>query len=411
MAKMQKAPKGLRLHIGLFGRRNVGKSSILNALTRQQVSIVSAQAGTTTDPVEKAMEFLPLGPVLFIDTAGLDDDGDLGLLRVERSRRILQRCELGIIISDGTWGQFEQQLLNELIERKIPGIAVFNKNDLQQASSSTIQQLQRQNCTVVQTSALEGTGLLSLRQAILDSVPESFYKNRPILSDLLAPGDTAILVIPIDKEAPRGRIILPQVQALRDLLDHNINSMVVTDKGLAAGLANLKKPPALVVTDSQAFQKVASLTPDNIALTSFSILFARLKGDLKTLVQGSLAISTLQPGDRVLVAETCSHHPIEGDIGREKIPRLIQNFTGAALHFDTVQGHDFGPNLKDYKLVIHCGGCVHNRREMLTRILRCQEAGVPITNYGLSIAYALGIFPRALASFAELQAVLQQARP
>lgn len=408
MARIQKTPKGLRLHIGLFGRRNVGKSSILNAMTRQKVSIVSAQAGTTTDPVEKAMEFLPLGPVLFIDTAGIDDEGALGQLRVERSRQVLDRTELAIIVSDGLWTNFEQNLLAEFQQRKVAVVVVFNKNDLRSPDPQVLADLQKQEIPVLQTSMLKAEAVQDLRQAILESVPESFYQDRPILSDLLQSGDTVVFVIPIDKEAPKGRIILPQVQALRDLLDHDINCLVVTDQGLKAGLENLKKPPALVVTDSQAFQKVADITPPEIAMTSFSILFARLKGDLTSLFKGSLAIAKLQQNDRVLVAETCSHHPIEGDIGREKIPRLLQQKIAATLQFDTVQGHDFAKNLQDYKLVIHCGGCVNNRREMLSRILRCNDAGVPISNYGLTIAYTLDILPRALAPFPELQSLLEQ---
>lgn len=405
---MQRAPKGFRLHIGLFGRRNVGKSSLLNAITRQQVSIVSAQAGTTTDPVEKPMEFLPLGPVLFIDTAGLDDSGDLGSLRVERSRKVLDRTELAIVISDGVWGDFEHNLVRELQARSLPIIAVFNKQDQHLHDQALLRSLTQQGLRVVQSSALQGQGILDLREAILHSVPASHYQNRPILADLVPQEGTVILVVPIDKEAPKGRIILPQVQVIRELLDHEQRCMVVTEKGLPGALASLKNLPSIVVTDSQAFAQVAAQTPEDVPLTSFSILFARLKGDLFSLVQGSLAIGSLRAGDQVLVAEACSHHPIEGDIGREKIPRLLQPFGDGALTFTTVQGHDFPENLSDFALVVHCGGCVHNRQEMLTRIARCQHAGVPITNYGLSIAYALGILPRVLAPFTELAALLHE---
>ncbi|MEI6393729.1 MAG: [FeFe] hydrogenase H-cluster maturation GTPase HydF [Verrucomicrobiota bacterium] len=398
------APKGLRLHIALFGRRNVGKSSLLNALTRQQVSIVSPVPGTTTDPVEKPMELLPLGPVLFIDTAGIDDEGVLGALRVAKTRKVLDRADIAILVAEaGSWGRFEDEILEELQTRKIPAIAVFNKADLAPSASSTgsdlLVRMANQKIRLVRTSALAGQGIADLRQALLDSAPPDFIDNPAILGDLVGPGEMAVLVVPIDKEAPKGRLILPQVQAIRDLLDSDAFCLVVKERELRTALDRLSVPPKLVVTDSQAFLKVAADTPRTVPLTSFSILMARFKGDLLTQVQGALAIDRLRNGDRVLVAEACSHHPIGEDIGRVKIPRWLTQYVGGKLDVHHVQGRDFPDDLSPYKLVIHCGACVWNRREMLSRILRCRQANVPITNYGLTIAYSLGIFERALEPF------------
>ncbi len=394
------APKGLRLHIGIFGRRNVGKSSLLNALTRQQVSIVSDVAGTTTDPVEKPMELLPLGPVLFIDTAGIDDTGALGELRVERTRNVIERTDVALLVaSEGSFGDFEEQLLRELEARGMPVIVVFNKIDQAQPGSALVSRLAARQVRVVETTASTGEGILQLREALIRSAPEEFINAPTILSDLVSPGELAVLVVPIDKEAPKGRLILPQVQSIRDLLDHDACCLVVKERELRQALGRLNHPPALVVTDSQAFLKVAGDTPATIPMTSFSILFARFKGDLNELVRGTLAIPQLKPGDRVLVAEACSHHPIGEDIGRVKIPRWLTQLVGGKIEFTTVQGHDFPADLSPFALVIHCGACMGNRREMLSRILACRKAGVPISNYGLTIAYSLGIFERALQPF------------
>ena len=407
----QTTPKGFRLHIGLFGRRNVGKSSLLNAITRQYVSIVSEFAGTTTDPVEKPMELLPLGPVLFIDTAGIDDTGALGELRIEKTRQVLNRTDLGVIISEADiWGDFEEKLLVELRARKIPVIAVFNKSDLAVPSGEILDRLALEKIPVVKTSAVSGKGILDFRQALLDTAPSEFVNNPKILGDLVGAGEMAVLVVPIDKEAPKGRLILPQVQAIRDLLDSDASCIVVKERELRPVLEGLKKPPKLVVTDSQTFLKVAADTPREVPLTSFSILFARFKGDLSGLVLGTLAIDRLKPGDRILIAEACSHHPIAEDIGRVKIPRWLTQYVGGKLDFDTVQGHDFPNDLSPYRLVIHCGACMMNRREMLTRLLHCRQAGVPMTNYGLTIAYSLGIFERALEPFPAAREVYQKKR-
>ncbi|MBN2342889.1 MAG: [FeFe] hydrogenase H-cluster maturation GTPase HydF [Deltaproteobacteria bacterium] len=395
--------KGFRLHIGLFGRRNVGKSSLLNAMTKQGASIVSDVAGTTTDPVEKPMEFLPLGPVLFIDTAGIDDEGALGEQRVQKTRRALDRTDLGVIVTDGRWTGFEQELLERFSGDGVPVVVVFNKIDVSPPDDQLIEKIAQQKIPVVRTAASRGDGILEVREALLEVAPEDYLGNIPIVSDLVQPGQTAVLVVPIDKEAPKGRLILPQVQTIRDLLDNDGAAMVVKERELRHVLSNFNTPPALIVTDSQAFLKVAADTPPEIPMTSFSILFSRFKGDLKLQVQGALAVESLRPGDKVLVAEACSHHPIGEDIGRVKIPRWLMQYVGGELDFHTVQGHDFPDDLSSYKLVIHCGGCMFNRRAMLSRLHKCITAGVPITNYGLVIAYSLGIFKRALAPFPEVR--------
>ena len=395
-----KAPKSFRLHIGLFGRRNVGKSSILNALTSQKVSIVSDVAGTTTDPVEKPMELLPLGPVLFIDTAGIDDTGALGEKRIRKTWAALDRTDLGIIVSTGQdWGTFEEQLLHELKDRAIPVIVVFNKSDLYGSRTCITNSFSNNKIPFVETAAINGKGVPELRQTILKSAPEDFINRPDIVSDLVGPGEAAMLVVPIDKEAPKGRLILPQVQSIRDLLDGDSFCIVVKERELREALSRFNKPPKLVVTDSQAFLKVAADTPPEIPLTSFSILFARYQGDLPEMVKGAMSIDRLKAGNKVLIAEACSHHPIGEDIGTVKIPRWLTQYVGGKLQIDHSRGHDFPSNISDYKLIIHCGACMWNRREMLSRLIKARQANVPLTNYGLTIAYSLGIFERALQPF------------
>jgi [FeFe] hydrogenase H-cluster maturation GTPase HydF len=388
------------LHIGIFGRRNVGKSSLLNALTRQQVSIVSPEPGTTTDPVEKPMELLPLGPVLFIDTAGLDDVGALGALRVERTMKVLDRTELAILVlAEEGLGSLEIALLDAFEQRKIPVLPVLNKSDVAKPTDVTLDRLLHRGLKPVIASAARGEGMAEIREALVDLAPDEYLNAPTILSDLVPPGECAVLVVPVDKEAPKGRLILPQSQAIRDLLDDDAYALVVKERELREALDRLKRKPALVVTDSQAFLKVAADTPPDVPLTSFSILFARQKGDLLQFARGALAIDSLKPGDRIAMAEACSHHPIGEDIGRVKIPRWLGQYVGGALSVDQVQGRDFLADPKDYKLVIHCGSCMLNRREVLSRIFACNRAGVPITNYGMAIAYSLGIFERALQPF------------
>ena len=406
---MQPTPKSLRLHIGLFGRRNTGKSSLLNALVRQEVAIVSDVAGTTTDPVEKPMELLPLGPVLFIDTAGIDDAGALGALRVQKTRQVFDRTDVGVlVVGAGAWGDFEESLLAELQARKTPLIVAWNKSDLAPPNADVAAVLAQSHIPNVKTVALQGDGVLDLRRALIEAAPDEFLHAPPLAADLVPPGEMAVLVVPIDMEAPKGRLIQPQVQTIRDLLDGDAYCMVVKERELRDALQRLRRPPALVITDSQAFLKVAADTPPEVKLTSFSILMARQKGDLCELVRGALAIDTLRPGDRVLVAESCAHHPIGDDIGRVKIPRWLVQHVGGKLAFTTVQGHDFPVDLADYKLVVHCGSCMLNRREMLARLLRCRQAGVPMTNYGLTIAYTLGIFDRALEPFPDAMEVYRR---
>lgn len=395
-----RAPKSFRLHIGIFGRRNAGKSSIVNALTSQDVSIVSEIAGTTTDPVEKPMELLPLGPILFIDTAGIDDIGALGEKRVAKTMAVFDRTDLGVIISNySEWGDYEEKLMNELQTREIPFVVVFNKTDKFVKDATTESFLKDRNIKFVGTSVIQGKGISELRQLLLQSAPADFIDRPSILADLVGPGEAAVLVVPIDKEAPKGRLILPQVQSIRDLLDNDSFCVVTKERELRETLSRFNKPPKLVVTDSQAFLKVAADTPPEIPLTSFSILFARFQGDLTEMVNGAMAIDKLKSGDKILIAEACSHHPIGEDIGTVKIPRWLTQYVGGKLEIDHVRGHDFPNDISCYKLIIHCGACMWNRREMLSRILKARQTKVPITNYGLTIAYSLGIFERALQPF------------
>lgn len=393
---MQNTPKGLRLHIGIYGKRNVGKSSLLNCLTQQETSIVSETAGTTTDPVNKAMELLPIGPVLFIDTAGIDDMGSLGQQRIEKTKKALERTDIALIVCDSPqWGTFEQDLAKECQATNTPILAVFNKSDLYCKVQDFAINLPHVAVSTREPDICRNT----IRDALVPLLPEEYLQTPAIVGDLVAPGSLILLVVPIDLEAPRGRLILPQVQTIRDILDHDAIALVTKERELKATFDMLKSHPAMVVTDSQAFLKVDADTPLGIPLTSFSILFARIKGDLETFVKGAQTIDQLQSGDRILIAEACTHHQIGDDIGRTKIPRWITQYTGAKLHFEHVQGNDFPDDITPYKLVIHCGSCTFNRRHLITRILRCEAAGVAIANYGITIAKSLGILQRALSPF------------
>lgn len=407
---MQNTPKGMRIHIGIFGKRNVGKSSILNALTKQDISIVSDTAGTTTDPVEKSMELLPLGPVVFVDTAGIDDEGALGLQRVEKTKKVIDRIDLAIIVLDSRgFDNFEEKLIEEFKLRKTSFIIVVNKIDESDKSINLPDYQFINSVDIIKTSALNNIGINDLKQAIIKNVPDEFFTETSIASDLIPAGETAVLVVPIDLEAPKGRLILPQVQTIRDLLDNDSIVMVTKERELRKTLDNLKNPPALVITDSQAFLKVSADVPRNVKLTSFSILFARFKGELNEFVKGTTAIEKLQSGDKILICESCTHHAIGDDIGRVKIPRWITQYTGKKLEFEHYAGHDFPENIKDYALIIHCGACMTNRREILSRILKSKQANVPITNYGLTIAYSLGIFERALEPFESAKLIYEEA--
>lgn len=395
-----KTLKSMRLHIGIFGKTNVGKSSLLNRITNQDVSIVSNIAGTTTDVVEKTMELLPIGPVNFLDTAGINDSTALSSERIEKTMKIINRTDVAIVVCDYNGiDDYERNLIEQFNELKIPFMIFINKTDEKYPSDSIIEDLKNYTEHILLSSVkTDDLIVFKIKELLVKLLPEDFVNSPKIVGDLIPQGSTVILVIPIDKEAPKGRIILPQVQTLRDLLDNNCVSVVVKESELKSSMDNLKIAPSLVVTDSQAFKNVSEIVPENIPLTSFSILFARLKGDLNAFSQGAKSIEKLQDGDRVLILESCTHHAIEDDIGRVKIPNLLRKKTGKNLIIDNIAGHDF-PDISKYKLIIHCGACMTNRREVLSRILLASENNVPITNYGICISYCLGILPRALKIF------------
>ena len=397
-------PRGERTHIAVFGRTNVGKSSVVNALTGQEIAVVSPVRGTTTDPVYKAMELLPLGPVVLIDTAGLDDEGTLGELRKQKTRELIHRTDLALLVIDAMTGpdDFYRELLTELRQRNIPVVGVLNKvdalldADAGAALVDTKAQLGLPEC--VAFSALDGRGIPELKRSIVAALPLEEERFR-LVGDLVAPGDLVVLVVPIDKAAPKGRLILPQQQTIRDLLESDAIAVVTKEHELRATLERLGKKPRLVVTDSQVFLKVAADTPRDVPLTSFSILFARHKGDLNELVRGARAVDRLKDGDRVLIAEACTHHQQSDDIGTVKIPRWLRQATGKQLHIEHVSGYSYPPDLARYAMIVHCGACMLNRRAMLHRLGEAQAAGVPIVNYGVLIAYLHGVFPRAIELF------------
>ncbi len=395
-----KSLKSMRLHIGIFGKTNVGKSSLLNRITNQDVSIVSNIAGTTTDVVEKSMELLPIGPVNFLDTAGINDSTALSTERIEKTMKIINRTDVAVVVCDYNGvDDYEKSLIEKFKELDIPFMILVNKTDEKTPSIDVLEGLKAYTPNILLSSAKTDKELVfKFKEILVKLLPDDFVNSPKIVGDLIPQGSTVILVIPIDKEAPKGRIILPQVQTLRDLLDNNCVSVVVKESELKSAIENLKTPPSLVVTDSQAFKKVSEIVPESIPLTSFSILFARLKGDLKAFSNGAKAIDTLQDGDKVLILESCTHHAIDDDIGRVKIPNLLRKKTGKNLVIDNISGHDF-PDISKYKLIIHCGACMTNRREVLSRILIANQKNVPITNYGICISYCLGILPRALKIF------------
>lgn len=409
---MRETPKGLRLHIGIFGRRNVGKSSLMNALTGQQAAIVSSQPGTTTDPVEKAMELSPLGPVLFVDTAGLDDEGPVGELRAGRSLDVLARTDLALLVTgDGQFGQFEQTLADLLAEKNIPFVVVVNKTDLAPLSPAFEASLREKGLAVQGVSASDGSGLGGLKSLLIEKSPEQWFEEPRLLGDLVPPGGLAVLVVPIDLGAPKGRLILPQVQAIRDILDSDASCLVVKERELADALENLPRRPDIVVCDSQVVLKASADTPREIPLSTFSILMARFKGDLPALAAGAAAIDTLAPGDRVLIAEACTHHPLADDIGRVKIPRWINQYAGGGVEAVLASGKDYPEDLESFKVVIHCGGCVITRRHMLSRMHAAKAAGVPVTNYGVAISRLQGVLERALEPFPAALEAFRSAQP
>ncbi len=406
---MQDTPKANRLHIAIFGRRNAGKSSLINALTQQDIALVSAIPGTTTDPVFKAMEIQPLGPCMIIDTAGIDDVGELGELRTKKSRAVLNQTDLALLVIDPAAGisEFERELKEEIIARDIPVIGVLNKTDLGPVETN---QLEKElGLPLVPVSSRTREGIRLLKERIIQSAPAAFEEPH-IVGDLLSPGDICVLVVPIDLAAPKGRLILPQVQTIRDILDNDAIATIVKESGLREALAGLAQNPHLVITDSQAFRQVAAETPDDVLMTSFSILFARYKGDLLELVRGAKAIETLRPGDKVLIAEACTHHAQADDIGRVQIPRWLCQYVGGELDFQWSSGSGYPDNLAEFKLVVHCGACMINRRQMLHRIDMARENHVPIVNYGVLLAFVHGILDRALKPFPQARMAFRAER-
>ena len=393
-------PKGLRLHIGIFGRRNSGKSTLMNALIGQSVSIVSDQPGTTTDPVEKTFELAPLGPVVFIDTAGLDDEGVLGALRIEKTRQVLERVDVALVVVDtGGLTRTENELIATLREAKTPFAVVFNKADLTEPPAEQLSQLVADNIEAVSISAAEQSGIDRVKEALFRQAPENSIEEPRLVGDLIGPGDVVVLVVPIDLGAPKGRLILPQVQTLRDILDSDAVGLMVKERELSAALAQMTGKPKLVVCDSQVVNKVSADTPLDIRMTTFSILMARFKGDMIGLAEGAGAISRLKPGDRVLISESCSHHALADDIGRVKIPRWLRQYTGGHLDVEVRAGKDFPEDLSPYALIVQCGGCTQTRKQMMVRQYRAARQGVPMTNYGMAISVSQGVIERALECF------------
>lgn len=412
MAGMNETPSGERIHIGFFGRRNAGKSSVVNAVTGQDLAVVSDVKGTTTDPVTKAMEILPLGPVVIIDTPGFDDEGSLGELRVQRTRKILEKTDIAVLVVDTSEGfrKTDEELTGLFRERNIPFLIALNKSDLEgdteggsisEEEPGLLQKISGGCGGMVRVSARNGDGIDELRSRIAALKPQG--EEGHLVADKIKAGDLVILVVPIDKAAPKGRLILPQQQVIRDILDAGAAAMVVQDAGLADALAKLGDiRPAMVITDSQVFGKVDKMVPPEVPLTSFSILMARHKGLLDDAVRGVAAINGLKDGDRVLIAEGCTHHRQCGDIGTVKIPGWLSAFTGKELIYETASGTGYPDDLTPYALVVHCGGCMLNEREVKYRASRTTAQGIPITNYGTMIAYVHGILKRSLSIFPEL---------
>ncbi len=403
---MNQTPASERVHISFFGKRNAGKSSVINAVTGQDLAIVSSVRGTTTDPVYKTMELLPLGPVMIIDTPGIDDEGELGALRVRKSYQVLNKTDIAILVVDSTTGKGEEELalIHRFHKKGIPYLVVYNKIDL--LSGEEVRDLAMSvRPGEVLVSAADGMNIQELEEKIATLKPEDTHKY-PLIQDLIKPLDLVILVVPIDKAAPKGRLILPQQQTIRDILERGALSLVVRDTELKSTLDYFLSHgvcPKMVVTDSQAFARVSKDVPENITLTSFSILFSRYKGELETQLEGVAALSSIQDDDRILIAEGCTHHRQCGDIGTCKIPDWIRNYTGKKPVFEFTSGTEFPDDVSSYKMVVHCGGCMLNEREMKYRIACCRDQGVPITNYGLLIAQVTGILKRSLGPFPEMQ--------
>ena len=399
---LNNTPSAERVHIGIFGRRNAGKSSVINALTGQSLAIVSDVKGTTTDPVLKAMELLPLGPVVMIDTPGLDDEGELGALRIQKAYQVLNKTDIAVLVVDGTIGMTGEDcaILDRIKDKQIPYVVVMNKADLIEDRTFSAQNIPASLSSdhVIWVSAADKTNIHELKELIAALAPTEDNKLR-IVGDLIHPSDFVVLVVPIDKAAPKGRLILPQQQTIRDILEADATAIVVKEHELRETLDSLGKKPSLVITDSQVFAKVSADTPRDIPLTSISILFARYKGNLKTVVNGARTLDTLEDGDTILISEGCTHHRQCDDIGTVKLPRWIQNHTGRHLNFEFTSGTEFPLELGKYKLIVHCGGCTLNEREMKYRIKCAEDAGIPMTNYGTAIAYMQGILERSIEIF------------
>lgn len=403
MSGLDQTTKGMRVAIAFLGRRNAGKSSLINALVGFDLSIVSDVPGTTTDPVDKAVEINPLGPCLVIDTAGLDDVGELGKKRIERTKRVVKDADVGIIIvGDGRWTPYEEEILNELKAKEKPVVVALNKSDLYDYLEVE-ETLKDKGIDYVHTVATANQGIDELKERLRELKKIRKIEDPTIIGDLLKGGDMVVLVVPIDLGAPKGRLILPQVQTIRDVLDNDASALIVKERELSYTLSRLACPPRLVITDSQVVLKVAGDVPEEVDMTTFSIIFARFKGDLRQMVLGAKAIDSLQDGDKVLIAEACTHHALADDIGRVKIPRWIRQYTGRDVKFDVAAGPVFPSNVKDYKLIIQCGGCTITRTAYLNRIETAVAKGVPITNYGVAISYVQGVLKRTIRPFPEVR--------
>lgn len=403
---MNNTPASDRIHIGFFGRRNAGKSSVLNAVTGQDLAVVSDVKGTTTDPVYKAMELLPLGPVMMIDTPGIDDEGQLGSLRVRKSYQVLNKTDVAVLVMDACHGPAPEDytLLKKIGEKQIPCVAVCNNADVVGAAGGRPEGIP-ESVPVLSVSAHTGQGITALKEC-LANLGKTQETSRKIVGDLLSPSDLAVLVVPIDKAAPKGRLILPQQQTIRDILEADAVSVVVRENGLRDTLASLGKKPRMVITDSQVFAKVSADTPEDILLTSFSILFARYKGSLEPMVRGVRALDRIGKGDRILICEGCTHHRQCEDIGTVKLPGWIREYTGTEPEFVFTSGTEFPDDLAGFRLIVHCGGCMLNEREMKYRMKCAHDQGIPITNYGITIAYVQGILRRSVEPFPEIAALL-----
>lgn len=401
---MESTPKSLRLHIGIFGRTNVGKSSFLNMVAGQDVAVTSPIRGTTTDVVEKPMELLPIGPVVFLDTAGIDDDSELSAARLKKTESAFDRAEVFVLVAEsGQWCDYEQKVVLNAINRNVPLLIVINKSDIDKPDEKSLEILKKASDKIVICSCIDPINrdkyISDFKSKLMELLPEEKLNSPTLIGDLLPAGGLAVLIVPIDLQAPKGRLILPQVQTIRDALDSDASTLVVKEREYAHILSLLNKAPDLVVGDSQIVMKMVADTPLDVPCTTFSILFSRFKGDLCEEARGAATIESLDHGDKILIAEACSHHAAEDDIGRVKIPRWLRQYTGVDLQIDVCNGRDYPENLSDYKLIIHCGACMLTRKEKLVRLHKAKMAGIPITNYGVAISFLQGVLEKVLTPF------------